>query len=130
MIDHSTLERFKLVLYTYVDEAIVEDFAEPSQVDVSMLDAWANEMIVVQVKQAVYGRQAGKWTYRYPRDWWQMLKQSRAPYWFRKRWPVRTSEVVIDVKLLHPKGNGTEPIVNVTAYQDGGELWLELLETQ
>ena len=96
--------------------------------DVSILEEWAALMITVRIKQAVYGRQAGKWTYRYPRDWWQMLKQSHAPYWFRKRWPVRTSEVIIDVKLLYP--NGKDQIVNVTAYRDGHELWLEELGTQ
>jgi len=128
MIDHSTLERIILVMNTYVNEAMAADFAEPTEVNMSVLDNWASEMITVQVKQAVYGRQAGKWTYRYPRDWWQMLKQSHAPYWFRKRWPVRTSEVVVDVKLLYP--NGKDQIVNVTAYRDGHELWLELLEIQ
>ena len=128
VIDYGMLEQFKLVLYTYINEAMAEDFAEPTEVNVSStLESWADEMVAVQIKQAIYGRQAGKWTYRYPRDWWQMLKQSHTPYWFRKRWPVRTSEVVIDVKLLYP--NGKDQIVNVTAYRDGGELWLEPLET-
>lgn len=35
-----------------------------------------------------------------PADWWQQLKQERAPTWFLRRWPVkmRTREVLRKVK--------------------------------
>lgn len=39
---------------------------------------------------------------RYPETWWQMFKESYAPAWFKKHWPVRFKEIKMDVTLLYP----------------------------
>ena len=38
---------------------------------------------------------------RYPRDWWQAVKNRFAPTWALRRWPV--VEVVVNVRVLYPK---------------------------
>lgn len=37
-----------------------------------------------------------------PTSWWQMFKRDCMPKWFVKLFPVKSSEVVIDGKILYP----------------------------
>jgi len=117
------LEKFKRLMVVYLDRRLIDDFIDPPTIDI--FEGLADSLIKVRLKQDIYGKQGPRWTYRYPRNWWQMLKEQYAPDWFLQRWPVIKTEIVFDLKLLYPMGLEAQPIANVTTYRDGHEIWLE-----
>lgn len=37
-----------------------------------------------------------------PTSWWQMFKRDIMPKWFVRKFPVKSEEIIIDVKVIYP----------------------------
>lgn len=46
---------------------------------------------------------------RYPKNWWQAVKERFAPRWFLRLFPVEYELVVLDVKAIYPEFNPAIP---------------------
>ena len=53
---------------------------------------------------------------RFPRDWWESVKERFAPGWFLRRWPVVYSQVRVEefIDAVVPPGKGVDVHFNVT----------------
>jgi len=97
------LEKFRLVAATEVSRELLKDFAQPPSVDVSLHSWLSRDTIAVRVRQAVYGETLGTLEVKHPATWFQMLKEQHAPYWLKRRWPVRYVYQKYDARALYPK---------------------------
>ena len=98
------LEKFRLIALTYLTDELMEEFATPPVLDVSATAAGCMmDMLTVRIKQEVYGETLGTLEVKHPATWFQMLKEQYAPYWFKRRWPVRYAYQKYDARALYPK---------------------------
>jgi len=97
------LEKFQVVLFTEVSKELLEEFAEPPNVALSVFSKWCADIITMRIKQDVYGETLGTLEIQRPATWFQMLKEQHAPYWFKRRWPVRYTTETYDARALYPK---------------------------
>ena len=98
------LEKFWMMAQTYLSKELLEDFAMPAVLGVRGTAAGAMlDMLLLLVKQEVYGETLGTLEIKRPATWWQMLKEQHAPYWFKRRWPVRYTTEMYDARALYPK---------------------------
>lgn len=49
--------------------------------------------LVMVLRRAVYVDKMGVHEFTGPANWWEMLKESHAPQWFLKRYPVKTKTI-------------------------------------
>lgn len=101
LVEHVTLEKFKLALLTSLSPELLRD----PQIHFSALE----DMLVLRIKGFVWGEQAKRREVSYPKDWWQAFKKRWAPKWFLARWPVENTTVVMDAKLIYPDINISLP---------------------
>lgn len=82
-----------------------------------LLDADVNvrhfitDMMVAEVRGFVWAEKESvrRQEIKYPRDWWQAVKERFAPRWFLIRYPVDYKVVVLDVKAIYPDFNPAMP---------------------
>jgi len=60
------------------------------------------DRIAVRITGYVWSERLGTHTVRYPRDWWEALKERFAPCWFTLRYPVVYANIVLEAKALYP----------------------------
>jgi len=102
--DQIDLEKFRLIMLTYLTEELMEEFSAPPVLDVSATAAGSMmNMLTVRIKQEVYGETLGTLEVKRPATWFQMLKEQHAPYWLKRRWPVRYAYQKYDARALYPK---------------------------
>ena len=97
------LEKFRVTAQMYLSRELMEDFAVPPVLNLSLHARWSADTIALRVKQAVYGETLGILEIKRPATWLQMLKEQHAPYWFKRRWPVRYATETHDARALYPK---------------------------
>lgn len=93
------LEKFMVGAETAITKELLNDFAIPPDVRVSMYERFWQDAIVVQVRQAVYGEELQE--IKYPADWWQAFKERWFKPWMLKRWPVKHR--CYSVRAFYPK---------------------------
>jgi len=99
------LEKFRLAMTMYIHEELLEDFAISPIVainDTYASGALMERLLHVSVKQEVYGETLGTLEVERPATWFQMLKEQYAPYWLKRRWPVRYAYQKYDARALYP----------------------------
>ena len=99
------LEKFRLAMTTYIHEELLEDFVISPIVainDTYASGALMERLLHVSVKQEVYGETLGTLEVKHPATWFQMLKEQYAPYWLKRRWPVRYDIERWDARVLYP----------------------------
>ena len=97
------LEKFRVTVLHEMTMALFDDFAMRPVVDLSLHARWSADTIAFRVKQAVYGETLDTLEIDRPATWFQMLKEQHAPYWFKRRWPVRYTTETYDARALYPK---------------------------
>ena len=96
------LEKFRLTVVSQIERALIDDFAMQPIVDLSTHAWFSRDAIAVRVKQEVYGETLGTLEVKHPATWFQMLKEQHAPYWLKRRWPVRYDVQKYDARALYP----------------------------
>ena len=99
------LEKFRLIVQTYIHEELLDDFAIHPMSDVREMPVGAlmHQLFKVTITQEVYGEELGTLEIKRPATWLQMLKEQHAPYWLLRRWPVRHTTETHDARALYPK---------------------------
>ncbi|MDF0504860.1 hypothetical protein POK33_29425 [Burkholderia cenocepacia] len=84
------------------------EFAAAMRLDERMVrleidrDIIRNQLVMV-LKREVYADKIGVETITGPANWWEMLKQERAPKWFLKKYPVKTKVLAeVDGEAMFP----------------------------
>lgn len=104
MTERIDLEKFRLIMLTYLTDELMEDFAIPPVLDVSRTLAGAMmDTTMTRIKQEIIGETLGTLEIAHPATWWQMLKEQHAPDWLKRRWPVRYTTETYDARALYPK---------------------------
>ena len=96
------LERFKRIAFKYITRELVNDFAIPAKVDISLHCSFMLDDLALRVRQDIFGKQLEKVDIKYPADWWQAVKDRWFPDWAKHRWPVMFTRHHVDVKALYP----------------------------
>lgn len=91
----------EVALNKYLVSATVPD-EEPSLIDPQVRTMKVGDQLFAQLKGYLWGERAYIEYVRYPDDWWEAFKERWFPRWLLKRYPVRLTEVVIDVTRLYP----------------------------
>ena len=99
------LKKFRLIVQTYIHEELLDDFAIHPMSDVREMAVGAlmHQLFKVTITQEVYGEELGTLEIERPATWLQMLKEQHAPYWLKRRWPVRYDTETYDARALYPK---------------------------
>jgi len=92
-----TLEKIRWVVITELEKADIEAIVE-----VSTLQQWARDIIVVRVKGHVWGETLCHRVIRHPLNWIEAVKDRWLPWWLRRRWPVKWQEHHIEAKAYYP----------------------------
>lgn len=87
------LSRFKFAAKKRIPKEIL------ASVNIEFLKDKLSNDLIFGWKAAIAGQ--GLRTIRYPKDWWQALKERWFPRGFKKWWPIEYT--VIDVYALYPK---------------------------
>lgn len=98
--EHGTkvkLEKIKYVVMHQFDASLLE-----GQVDVQFWEDYSQEFFVARVVGFVWGEDFAQRTIRYPRDWFEAVKERWAPRWYRRWSPVRYKVHNIEAKAYYP----------------------------
>ena len=87
------LQKLKYAIIASVPEAIITDVRL-----IDHFDFISNE-VVAQVIGIIWSQQLEE--IKYPRDWWQAIKDRWFPNWLKERYPVIYT--IVDVKAKYPK---------------------------
>lgn len=60
------------------------------------------DAIVYQFRAHLWSESVGPTNVRYPRDWWQALKERWFPQWLKKRYPVEYEVRNLDWRAVYP----------------------------
>ena len=102
MVEKTTLEAFTLAAQTRISASLIEDFGEEPKVSIHEHVDFMSDSLCLMLKQKIWGKQVKEVNIRYPRDWWEAVKERFAPKWFKKRWPVEYSLTTVDVVEFYP----------------------------
>ena len=109
------LENITFAVMAHISKALIEDFAQPADVTCRMLEDWTNDVIVVCVKQRIFGRQVLHDEISFPSDWKEAFKERWLQAWAKDKWPVRYTTKTFDVRELVPSLSrpGFKSLINV-----------------
>jgi hypothetical protein len=102
-MEHVELERFRLILLTYLNGKLMNDFGEELKLDISAHESWIDDLLTVRIIQTVWGETLGTLEIEKPATWWDMWKRDHAPRWFLGLFPVRYLHDRYDARVLYPK---------------------------
>lgn len=78
--------------------------------------------LVVQLHTYIASRDRKSETIRYPRDWWEALKQRWFPAWALRRWPAIIVEHTFTAYDVYPEANIPmrmgSPVLKIAHYQN------------
>lgn len=82
----------------------------------------ARQQLILRMRTSIYGkRHPDRHVIRYPKDWWEALKERFAPAWFRDRYPVRFTSVSVSLNELYPdiqpEMPHRHPVMNLTVVE-------------
>lgn len=124
-------EEFKgEMVHLYVQQALARypGLAETAKFR-SFAQAGLDNMIMTITAWCLSGRiptRTEDETVRWPDGWWEMLKDSHAPAWLLRRWPVRYAEKVIVTNTHH---YFVCPHVNVPAHGRDKTVHIQFMAT-
>ena len=102
-MDTVTLERMKFIVLQYLNQELVDQFAIEPEVEFTAHAYFMCDDIVLRIKQAVYGRTMERVEVKYPRDWWEAVKDRWLPEWAKARWPVKYQCHTLTATEFYPK---------------------------
>ena len=107
------LENMTFAVVASISEALIEAFAQPAEVHI--IKHWAEDVMVAQIKQRIFGRQILHEVISYPANWKEAFKERWYPAWARDKWPIRYTTKTFDVRELVPSLNhpGFKSLINV-----------------
>jgi len=107
------LENMTFAVVGLISEALIEAFAQPAEVNI--IKHWAEDVMVAQIKQRIFGRQILHEVISYPANWKEAFKERWYPVWAKDKWPVRYTTKTFDVRELVPSLNrpGFKSLINV-----------------
>lgn len=108
------IEKFRLLVFHYITEELLKDLALPPVLDISLHAKWSADTIALRVTQEVYGENLGTLEIQRPATVFEMWKEKHAPFWFRRRWPVRYDTESYKAQVLYPKMACPEEVHNYT----------------
>ena len=88
------LEKIKFGLQEIVSECFIDSSVT--------IDQEIN-MYRIRLRGFLYGESVEKHTIKYPKDWWQALRERWFPRWVLNRWPVRYTVHHIDLVAVYRK---------------------------
>lgn len=95
------LEKFKLVAVQHMPTELLE--GQPIDVAVSLYEQFAVDSIATRFVKAIWGREAQERVVRYPKDWWQGVKERWFPQWMKDRWPIEYTVEKLTARELYPQ---------------------------
>jgi hypothetical protein len=76
----------------------------------------AMQRMVLEMKRYVWSQKLGRLVYEVPATWFEHLKKDYAPRWVLRRWPVKWSEIKVDMFALYPNFAPPLPDQTVAGY--------------
>ena len=70
---------------------------------IEVLDDLIVRHFALSLRGYLWGEKTPEKTIRYPRDWWEALKERWFPQWALKRWPVRYATHHIQFNVMYPE---------------------------
>jgi hypothetical protein len=65
--------------------------------------AFMFDSVAIRFRKGLLGEEAPRVVdYKWPKDWWEALKERWAPGWFLKRWPVLFHHETVDLWTCYP----------------------------
>lgn len=61
------------------------------------------ERLVVQLRAYIWADPPQEISCRYPRDWWQAVKERWFPKWALERWPVEYQTTTLQAQTIYPR---------------------------
>ena len=82
----------------------LRDYIDPNLLDESVTIEWDwyVNRIVVMVKNMMWAEDLKKYEFKWPRDWWQALKERWFPEWLLERYPIEYTIKIVDIKAIYP----------------------------
>lgn len=92
------LERLNIHAETRLPD-VLSDFHVMVVDDLARL---ATKSLLAQISGYIWSERIAQKTVSYPANWWEAVKARFAPLWFRKRWPVEYTVIVLDARVAYP----------------------------
>ncbi len=107
------LENMMVGAMAKISMDLVEEFAQPANVNYTLMDDWFENALTVSVRQRVFGKQILYEEITYPANWKEAIKDRWLPEWAKERWPVLYTTRTFDVREVVPSLNipGHKPFI-------------------
>lgn len=100
LLEKTTLERIQVMVQKKVDHHCIYGLRG---MEVGAFMDHLTGDVAFQFRAFVYGElQKPIELAEQPTSWWQMFKRDVMPRWFIRKFPVRSSKKIIDVKTIYP----------------------------
>ena len=96
------LENMMIGAMAKIQLDLVEEFAQPANVNYTLMDDWFENALTVSVKQRIFGKQILHEEITYPTNWKEAFKDRWFPEWAKARWPVLHTTKTFDVREVVP----------------------------
>ncbi len=93
------LRKFIFELQTMIAGNMIED----QIMSMDWFYEQTRDLLILKFESWLYGQIIDTRTVKYPRDWFQHLKQRVLPEFVKERWPVRYHVVDIQIMALYPQ---------------------------
>ena len=60
------------------------------------------EGVRIQVRGYVWSQEPSRYETKYPRDWWQAVKERWFPKWLLERFPIEYKHFIVDARIIYP----------------------------
>lgn len=105
MINETQLEQIKMVIIAPIEKHLAQHFTEPSECALSQHVNFNADEYTFRIIQKIWGHFACSQEVRYPANWREAIKERFAPQWFKRRWPVVDTVIVVKAWELFPGVN-------------------------
>jgi len=96
------LEKMKAIVLKRITESDIRMAIARVDVDIDEYAAFTADEMLIRLKAVVLGEHIETQAARYPKDWKEAVKERFFPEWALKRWPVRYTVKVFDVRVVYP----------------------------
>ena len=91
------LGRMKFAIETALSGLDIE-----TETNISEWIDFTADNIRIEVRGFVWEEQLERRETSYPADWWQAFKERWFPEWAQRRWPIKYTHYIVDIKALYP----------------------------
>jgi hypothetical protein len=101
--DEVVLRKFEMGFRTSYEKRLLSELAIGNDYELKLFADVEADNIVMALRCFVWSDESKVFhAGSYPTTWWDAVKERFAPLWFLERWPVRYSEVMLELANVYP----------------------------